>query len=392
LLTCCLMMTITFVSCLVPEDTVQNETAHQEIMEHETDRVINIKYKIDPSHDFQGTVANWFDFKRAANSVTLDDGTYDQYAAAFPVMESLGIKGTFYIAAHLIDRGVWNDNGTLRKMMSWDNAAKISKAGHEIGSHSLNHLDMSKSGVDLEEELSGSRIYIENKIPGIKVETFCWPHWRETIPALKAASKVYISARTGNGIISYYLQRNGGIPSDPPENMFKVNAFGFLNSHTKREWKALIDDIYEKGSWFVSSYHGVDDGYLPEDHLGWNPLSTDLFTRTLKYPVEKGFWIDTFANVSKYIFERDNAVLHLKNRGFSIELTLEDGLDDMVYNQMLSISFKIPESWTIFEIRNEHNEIISYREEENVVFLNIFPDGTLFELKPLLTEGELILE
>ncbi|MCB0665777.1 MAG: polysaccharide deacetylase family protein [Saprospiraceae bacterium] len=42
-------------------------------------------------------IARWKDNKRAAISITYDDGTIHQFTVARPIMDSLGFKGTFYI-------------------------------------------------------------------------------------------------------------------------------------------------------------------------------------------------------------------------------------------------------------------------------------------------------
>lgn len=372
--------TTIFTSCLIHEEDAVSET--------ENIREIPEKYTIDSRHDFQGTIATWHNFSQAAGSITFDDGTFDQYSAAFPILEQLHLKATFYLAARLLDEGSWDDHGTLRKMMNWNQAAEIALAGHEIGSHTYNHVDLTTGEADVDFELRYSREYIESKIPGLKVETFCWPHWRETEETMAIAAKYYISARSGNGIISYYFNRKGGIPSDPPANMYQINALGFLNSHKDGEWQHVIDQVYESGSWFVSSYHGIDSGDLPENSLGWSALSAEKFTETLKYMQKKGFWMDTFSNVTKYIYERDNAILHIKNRGKTIEISLDDQLEDDVFNKELTIGITKPENWASIEIFDGEEKAYSFSEKNNQIFMNIIPDGKTIEIHPLLTEEE----
>ncbi len=145
---------------------------------------IDEKYKINKSFDFNGKVATWFNFREAACSITFDDGTLDQYVLAYPELEKAGIKGTFFLAASLIENKIWDDNGTKREMMNWSQAAEIAASGHEIGSHSFNHIDMSVNNSNYYTELEYSQSFIENRIPEIKVETFCWPHWRESEEAI----------------------------------------------------------------------------------------------------------------------------------------------------------------------------------------------------------------
>ncbi len=369
-----LIIISTLFNCMGTEKTIENEN-----------KSLDEIYRIPPSFNFKGTVAPWFNFKKAAFSVTLDDGTLDQYTVAWPEMEKAGIKGTFFLAPDLIDKGEWDDNGTLREMMDWSQAKEIALSGHEIGSHSYNHIDMSLEGVDYLVELRDSRNYIENRIPGIKVETFCWPHWRETSKAMELSKKYYISARSGNGIISYYLDRKGGIPGSTPENMYAVNALGILNTQTEEEWKKIFDTAYLNNSWFVASYHGVKTNSINQNSIGWNALDKQQFIETLLYPKESGYWIDTFGNVSKYIYERDAAILHLKNDSFSIKINLNDNLEDKTYNQPLTISLIKPENWPYITVIDDSGLEIPYDIEDGMIYMNIIPDGKQIEVKPLLT-------
>lgn len=362
-------------SCLVPD----KDPAQEEIV---IEGPPPVEFIIPSDFNFEGTIADWYGFSPAAASITFDDGTYDQYDTAFPILEELGIKGTFYLAAGLIDEGMWNDNGTMRQMMNWSNAGEIASAGHEIGSHSLNHIDLTTSGVDLELELKGSRDLLEEKLPGVKIETFCWPHWRENTETLAAASKYYLSGRSGNGLIDYYYKRKGGIPSNPPSDMYRVNALGLLISQEEEQWKAVMNDVLEEGSWFVSSYHGVDNGTLSDGQMGWNALSEQVFRKTVLYLVEKGFWVDTFAHISKYIYQRDSALLSIKNRKYSIEISLDDQMDDQIYDQKLSLSLKKPENWQTVIVLDDRGREIPFKTDGTLLFIDILPDSSVIEIKP----------
>lgn len=376
--TAVLFLTVS-ISCLVPPEAEEEIPVVEEVF---IATIEDSTYHISPDFDFDLQIARWFDFREAAASLTFDDGTYDQFAHAMPILEEKGVKGTFYLAARLIEEGLWDDRGTMRKMMSWEDAALLASNGHEIGSHSLNHIDLTREGTDLNIELEQSRSLIEGKIPGVTVETFCWPHWRETPEALKTASQYYLSARSGNGVISYYLNRKGGIPADPPQNMFQVNALGLLDSHSREEWSSVMDEVYNRGSWFVSSYHGVDREGADPRHLGWKALPEEMFRQTIDYLKDQGFWIGTFAEVSKYIYERDSSLLHLKNLGDSLTLFLDDGLDDELYNQPLTIKITLPEEWTEGFAYSEDGRQIDSDFSEGQLFLNLIPNGRPVIIKP----------
>lgn len=360
-----------FASCLVPPESPEDE----ETFSRE-------EYPVPGDFDFSPQIARWYGFSPAAASLTFDDGTYDQYAAAWPVLEEEGVKGTFYLAAGLIEAGIWNDNGTERKMMSWENARTIASTGHEIGSHSLNHPDMTRRGTDIRKELEESRDLLEERITGIAVETFCWPHWRETPALEKEAEAYYISARSGNGIISYYLSRKGGIPSDPPVDMYAVNALGILRGADSGEWHSVADEILARGSWFVASYHGVEGEDLTVGETGWSSLPLEDFRDSVRFIRDRGFWVDTFSAVTKYIRERDAAEIRLSLDSDTLTLTVDDRLDDGIYNQPLTISLAVPDNWKTMTVRDSEGRAISGEVRENRLRLSIIPDGAALFLKP----------
>ena len=365
-------------SCLAPVSRNEEASLSEEAFSPD----FSPEYSIPGDFDFGGKVARWPGFREAAASITFDDGTYDQYNTAWPILEKKGVKGTFYLAAGLIGTGDWNDHGTVRRMMDWDQASAIAETGHEIGSHSLNHVDVTAEGVDLDVELRESRELIEARIPDISVETFCWPHWRETAETMEKASRHYISARSGNGIISYYYSRKGGIPSDPPSNMYAVNALGILNSQSEEEWREVADRVYKEKSWFVTSFHGFEPAGGPTAGAGWSSLSEEMFEAFLDFLLEKEYWIDTFAAVSKYIYERDASVLRLINRGTNLELTLDDGLDDSVYNRKLTLSLNLPNGWENPSLYTSEGIGIPVKIEDGKLQTEILPDGSSLFLKP----------
>lgn len=369
-------------SCLIPPETEGGDDTAGSEKPPFSRNFQEERYRIPGDFDFDATVARWHGFSRAAASLTFDDGTYDQYSTAWPVLEEKGVKGTFYLAAGLIGTGIWNDHGTSRRMMSWQEASEIAASGHEIGSHSMSHIDLSRGEIDFDLEFRESRNLIEAEIPGTVVETFCWPHWRETDETMKAASQYYISARSGNGVISYYYDRKGGIPSDPPMNMYSVNALGILNGHSSDQWMGVAEDILNRGSWFVTSFHGVQSLRAGEDELGWSALPEKDFRVIVDYIIGRGFWIETFATVSKYIYERDAAVLHIKNSSDSLILTLDDDLDDSEYDIPLSLSLSIPENWESAEAYDSEGGRIRSRINGGKLFLDIPPDGNSVIIKP----------
>lgn len=363
-----LILILFLMSCRTSPDVVE---------EIETD------YFIPHGHRFDGKIARWFDFHQSAASITFDDATYDQYLFAFPLLEKMNMKATFFLPAGLLEKEVWNDHGTIRKLMSWEEAALIASAGHEIGSHSLNHRDMSLPGTDLKEEFLQSKLLIEKSVPQTRVETFCWPHWREPDGGYNEISQYYISARSGNGLVSYYLERKGGIPSHPPENMFGVNSLGIMNDLTFSRFKDIAKEVSYRETWFVTSFHGIGK-WADDEGLkgGWSSIEVEKLQNILSYFQNNDFWIETFGTVSKYIYERESAELEIYSGERSVKIILEDGLNDLIYNEPLSISLYLPSHWKTLTIENSKGPILDYKLVKNQLFLHIPPDGEVLTIKP----------
>ncbi|WP_373495193.1 polysaccharide deacetylase family protein, partial [Aquiflexum sp.] len=59
--------------------------------------ILLIQSACNRENTLQTEILKWPDGKKAAVSLTYDDGTYNQFHVALPIMEELNMKGTFYI-------------------------------------------------------------------------------------------------------------------------------------------------------------------------------------------------------------------------------------------------------------------------------------------------------
>jgi peptidoglycan/xylan/chitin deacetylase (PgdA/CDA1 family) len=74
-------------------------------------------------------------------------------------------------------------------LMSWDELRALSRAGHEVGSHTLSHPLL--PGVDaaqLEREVAGSRDRIRSEL-GAPCESFCYPNGDQDAPVVEAVRR-----------------------------------------------------------------------------------------------------------------------------------------------------------------------------------------------------------
>ncbi|UCB44645.1 MAG: polysaccharide deacetylase family protein [Spirochaetota bacterium] len=330
-----------------------------------------------PSKRIYYKVAPWYGFKKAACSLTFDDGTRDQYMVAFPEMEKRNIKGTFFLITRLVRRSYWMDDKLKRHLFSWDQARQLWVAGHEIGSHSRTHKDLTKRGVNVKRELGGSSEKILKEIPSVIAVTLSWPYWRNNEEHQDLASEHYISARAGTGLIENYVENNIDNPKSRVINLYAVDSICIRNSEIDKPWKSYSNRIWEDGKWFVLCFHGIDDGRIDQDWLGWEPLSISQFRDILNHIEDRDFWIAPFGMVSRYIRERDSATLALKaSRSSYYILSLDDGLDDAVFNQPLSIEIKIPEKWKKYRVSQRRIAIDHHITKEGYLRFSVLPDGS----------------
>jgi len=98
--------------------------------------------------------------------ITFDDGHLDNYTAAFPIMQQYGFTGILYIVANYLGGDQYMATAQIREMHA---------AGWEVGSHSLNHRDLTILAPELQrDEIVRSRSVLEGEL-GIPILTFAYP-------------------------------------------------------------------------------------------------------------------------------------------------------------------------------------------------------------------------
>lgn len=106
-------------------------------------------------------------------SLTFDDGYACLYDTVLPILRAENTVGTIYINTGWMAecKALRKDsNPSLghypgEKFLIWDEVTELNKAGWEIGSHGVNHIDLTKQSADtIEGELHCSKMTIEKKL------------------------------------------------------------------------------------------------------------------------------------------------------------------------------------------------------------------------------------
>jgi len=174
-----------------------------------------------------------------SNSVTndkvvilnFDDGRKTQFTYAKPILDKYGFKATFYIVCNYLE----NKPG----FMDWKQVKQLYEEGHDIGSHSMNHANLSKlSKKDLKLEVGKSKKCLEDH--GIDVTSFAYPFNKGSNDkkVIKIVSKYYELARTAGSPITY-LHCDGWQDQSNQKNCrtyTKKEDLTFANRYSIRGW------------------------------------------------------------------------------------------------------------------------------------------------------------
>lgn len=116
-------------------------------------------------------------------AITFDDGYQDNYLNAAPILKSMGLPATFFIATTFIGTDFvpwWDRKLSIRHpWMTWEQVADLHRQGFQIGAHTRTHADLGViSGEVAWEEIHGSRMDLEEKLSAT-INLFAYPYGRE---------------------------------------------------------------------------------------------------------------------------------------------------------------------------------------------------------------------
>ena len=125
-------------------------------------------------------------------SLTFDDGHASDYTEAFPVLQELGLRATFFVVPTLVGTPGY---------VTWNQLREMVAAGMEIGSHSLTHPFVDRlDEAGLRREFGESKAVIEDRL-GLAVHAASLPRgWEPRLmrPVLGALGyRVFCTSRVG---------------------------------------------------------------------------------------------------------------------------------------------------------------------------------------------------
>jgi peptidoglycan/xylan/chitin deacetylase (PgdA/CDA1 family) len=106
---------------------------------------------------------------------TFDDGLASDLRVTAPLLEALGIRGSFFVCAGLWGGQHASIQGDAGRLLTRDEAAELSARGMELGSHAMTHSDLrTLDDAALDAELTESKAAIE-EITGKPCRVIAYP-------------------------------------------------------------------------------------------------------------------------------------------------------------------------------------------------------------------------
>ncbi len=267
--------------------------------------------------------------------LTFDDAYKSQYTNAKPILDKYGYKATFYIVCNYVE-----NNGRL----TWEDITSLYKEGHDIGSHTMNHADLSQtSKKETSYEIGESKKCLLDH--GINATSFAYPFNGGTDEAavVNTVAKYYDIARTARSAPEpiMYLHCDGfkeeestqtdcrtfSNDGDDDAELTFANRYSIMGwSHDADRSKNSYDDsemlerfievvnipsIYNTNGTInaipIVIRHRIDNS--GEDDPEAYATTIDLFEKEIKYLHDNGFKVLTMADLG---YDENSNYLYIK--------------------------------------------------------------------------------
>lgn len=122
-------------------------------------------------------------------AITFDDGYKDNIVFAVRILQKFNFKATFFVTISYIEQDIkkkWR-NGQPREYMDWNDILCLNDMGFEIGSHMVNHHDLTAlDDKALQYEFHASKEMLSEKL-GKPIAIFSYPYGKVNEKAINAA-------------------------------------------------------------------------------------------------------------------------------------------------------------------------------------------------------------
>lgn len=185
-------------------------------------------------------------FSEPLITVTFDDGWESTYSNALPIMESLCISSTHYILG---------DHFADRKYLSVDQVLSFQEFGHEVGSHTMTHPNLTTLSKDnLFFELNQSKVLLSEKFGDIK--DFASPLGAYNDEVISQIKSNYRSHRNTAGDPETVGEEDVNLLGN--FDRYNIVAYTVRRSTPDEYIVNLLNFAKANNGWVVLVYHQID--------------------------------------------------------------------------------------------------------------------------------------
>ena len=256
-------------------------------------------------------VAPYYQGRKAALSLTFDDGLQEHYTLLRPELNRRGLRATFAIIGSKVGSMMRSSQDKAMGIsgtpcMTWQMIQQLAADGHEIGSHGWEHKNVTKLPA---EQL---RYEVQHNDSIIMMHTGRFP-----------MSYFYPGNQKDSVTIAFCERSRVG------SRTFQTSIGSKRDTLWLRQW---IDGLVEQGKWGIGMTHGITTGY---DHF----TDPQILWSFLDYVVacQNNLWVAPFSEVAAYICERDNIELRVNQKDDHVEICPVSTLCPNTYNQPLTL-------------------------------------------------------
>lgn len=246
--------------------------------------------------------------------LNFDDGRKTQFTEAKPILDKYGYKATFYVVCNYV--------GNKPGYMNWKDVNQLNQEGHDIGSHSMNHIRLDKiSNKDVKFEVGQSRKCLEDH--NIEVTSFAYPFnaGSNDKKVVNIVSKYYDLARTAGSPLTY-LHCDGWKNLSNQKDCRTLNKkdLTFANRYSIRGWShdmsRLVNSYSDKDllNRFIQVVNSQSD-YNKDGKI--NAIPIIIYHRAgddgaIDYNTD----LNLFKKEMKYLHDNNFRVLTMKDLGY----------------------------------------------------------------------------
>jgi peptidoglycan/xylan/chitin deacetylase (PgdA/CDA1 family) len=201
-------------------------------------------------------------------SFTFDDFPRSAWLAGGAILQSFGVRGTYYTSLGLTGKQIETGN-----MFLAEDVQALVAQGHELGCHTFNHCHAWDTRPErFESAILENRQSLEKLVPGTSFKTLSYPISLPRVETKRRVSKYFACCRGGGQTF------NAGTT-----DLNNVSAFFLEQSRENRDAiKRVIDENCRAKGWLIFATHDISD---TPTRWGCTP---DLIEDVVRYSVNSG--------------------------------------------------------------------------------------------------------